>query len=62
MTSARTQVVRYKKDKQTFEVLTNPGSVLKFREGKLGWDKVLATDVVFTNSSRGDRARDGDVM
>jgi len=50
------QLVRYQHGKTKFEVLTKPGSALKYRQGKLGWDKVLMAEAVFTNSSRGDVA------
>lgn len=50
------QIVRYQKGKHKFEVLCKPGLPLQFRENKIGWDKVLMIDMVFTNSSKGDRA------
>ena len=43
------QLVRMKSGKQTFEVMTNPGSVNKYRKGELGIDQVLYTDVIFKN-------------
>lgn len=43
---ANFQVVRYKGAKHTFEVMTKPGTVLKWREGQLGLDNVLMSDVV----------------
>lgn len=54
---ASSQIVRYKHGKTVFEVMTRPGSVLKYRDGKLGWDNVLVADEVFTNSKKGDRAK-----
>lgn len=59
--SSAGQIVRLKKGKQVFEVITNEGSVLKYREGNLGWDKVLVTDVIFKNSSKGDQANETDL-
>jgi len=50
------QVVRYKVGKSNFEILTKPGSVLKYREGKLGWDNVPFADVVYKNQAKGDKA------
>lgn len=44
---ADVQVVKYKVGKQTFEVLTKPGTVLKYRKGLLGsLDNVVLTDDV----------------
>lgn len=40
------QVVRYKSGKLTFEVMTKPGSVLKFRAGQLDFAQVLEADIV----------------
>eukprot|EP00475_Leptophrys_vorax_P043299 TRINITY_DN828_c0_g1_i5.p1 TRINITY_DN828_c0_g1~~TRINITY_DN828_c0_g1_i5.p1 ORF type:complete len:235 (+),score=75.53 TRINITY_DN828_c0_g1_i5:946-1650(+) len=55
------QLVRLKKGKATFEVVTNEGSVLKYREGKLPWNSVLAVDIVFKNFSRGLRASEKEI-
>ena len=43
------QIVRYKKGRVVFEVVTKPGSVRKYRAGKLGWNNVLIADQVFSN-------------
>lgn len=48
-------VVRLIKNKKTFEVLTNHGTVKLFREGKMSISKVTASDEVYKNSSKGDR-------
>jgi hypothetical protein len=40
------QLVRLKRGKNTFEVMTNIGSTEKWREEKLGIDNVLQSDVV----------------
>jgi len=61
MAQSKGQLVRYQQGKQKFEVLTKPGSVLKFRAGKLGWDKVLMADAIFSNLSRGDTASGKDL-
>jgi ribosome maturation protein Sdo1 len=50
------QLVRFKHGKDSFEVLSKPGSVLKYRKGALGWDNVLVSEIVFKNSAKGDRA------
>lgn len=52
-----TQLVRFKRGKHSFEVMTNVGSAQKFRDGKLGLDNVLQADVVWTNQSKGERAK-----
>lgn len=54
---SQTQLVRYKHGKNTFEVMTNVGSVQKYRDQKLGLDNVLQADVVWTNQSKGERAK-----
>ena len=56
------QIVRYKKGKHSFEILTKPGSVRLFLTGKLGWDKVLSADAIFTNSKKGNIARNQDLI
>lgn len=44
---ADVQIVKHKVGKATFEVLTKPGTVLKFRKGQIGSiDNVLMTDDV----------------
>jgi ribosome maturation protein Sdo1 len=50
---AEIQVVKYKSGKLTFEVLTKPGSVLKYRQKVLGsLDNVLISDEVFKNHNK----------
>jgi len=44
------------------EVMTKPGSVLKYRAGKLGFDNVLQSDDIWKNSSKGERAANADLM
>lgn len=46
MAEKKTQLVRYRWGKHTFEVMTQLGSVQKWRDGKLGLDNVLQSDVV----------------
>ena len=62
MRSMATQLVRYKKGKLQVEVMTKPGSVLKYRAGKLGFDNVLQSDDIWKNSSKGERAANADLM
>jgi len=56
------QVVRYKSGKHTFEVMTKPGSVLKYRAGQLGISNVLEADIVFKDLSKGDKASSIDLV
>lgn len=53
---AQSQVIRMKIGKTTFEVLAKPGNAMKYRGGKLGYDKVLLTDEVFTDANKGKKA------
>jgi len=50
------QLVKYKSGTYYFEIATNLGSVLKYRDGKIGWDKVAFTDEIFKNLAKGERA------
>lgn len=59
--SKKPVVVRLKKGKKQFEILVNHGTVEKYREGKLGWNKVAYVDQVYKNSSKGDRATTSDL-
>lgn len=56
MAEKKTQLVRYRWGKHTFEVMTQLGSVQKWRDGKLGLDNVLQSDVIWKNQSKGDKA------
>jgi rRNA metabolism SBDS family protein len=56
------QLVRYKKGKHSFEIMTKPGSVRLFLSGKLGWDKVLSAEAIFTNAKKGNIAREQDLQ
>mmetsp|Transcript_17460 Transcript_17460/g.27311 ORF Transcript_17460/g.27311 Transcript_17460/m.27311 type:complete len:269 (-) Transcript_17460:315-1121(-) len=55
------QLVRLKQGKQTFEVMTNPGSVPKFRKGEVDIGQVLYTDVIFKNHSKAEKASDAEL-
>jgi ribosome maturation protein Sdo1 len=55
-------IVKYKDKKNTFEVLCKPGTVLKYREGKLGIDKVLFAETVFKNYAKGDKPLKSELM
>eukprot|EP01122_Echinamoeba_exundans_P016170 TRINITY_DN8111_c0_g1_i1.p2 TRINITY_DN8111_c0_g1~~TRINITY_DN8111_c0_g1_i1.p2 ORF type:complete len:266 (+),score=84.42 TRINITY_DN8111_c0_g1_i1:30-800(+) len=52
---AEFQIVKCKVGKTTFEVITKPGSALKYKKGQLGFDNVLMSDEVFTDYKKGQR-------
>jgi ribosome maturation protein SDO1 len=54
-------IVKYKAGKSEFEIICKPETVLKYRNGKLSRDKVLISDEIYTNSSRGNRAKEADL-
>lgn len=56
------QLVRYRKDKFSFEIITKPGSVRLYRSNKLSWDKVLVAEAIFINSKKGTIAKDSDLV
>lgn len=56
------QIVRYKVDKQQFEVLVKPETVQKYREGKLGLSNVLFADSIFKNHSKAEKAKEAELQ
>jgi len=57
------QIVKYKDKKLTYEALVKPGTVLQFREGKIAnIDNVLFIDEIFTNYSKGEKAKTADLQ
>ncbi len=54
--------MRLKKGKVHFEVMTHHGAVELWRAQKLGWDKVCTADVVFTDSKKGQRASEAELL
>jgi len=54
--------VRYKVGKDSFEILTKPGAVLKFKDGKLGFGNVLFADEIFADQNKGQRANEPDLI
>lgn len=54
-------LVRFKQGKTSFEVMVKPGSVKKYREGKLSIQDVIETDVIFKNQSKGERVNAADL-
>ena len=51
-------VVKFKKDKNLYEVLTHHGMVEPFKEGKIGWNKVPFADAIYKDSTKGDKYTD----
>jgi len=60
--SQKFQLVRYQKRKKKFEIMTKQGAVTKFKEGKLGFNNVCSTTTIFTNSKKGEQAKESDLM
>jgi len=60
--SQKFQLVRYQKGKKKFEIMTKQGAVTKFKEGKLGFNNVCSTTTIFTNSKKGEQAKESDLM
>jgi ribosome maturation protein SDO1 len=56
------QVVKFKDKKITFELLVKPNTVLQFRSGKIGLDNTLFSDDIFTNYSKGEKAKANDLQ
>ncbi len=52
---------RFSKGKHKFEVITNKGAVLQYRDNKIAFNGVLKMDQVFTNVTRGDIANPRDL-
>jgi len=42
--------------------MTKQGAVTKFKEGKLGFNNVCSTTTIFTNSKKGEQAKESDLM
>jgi len=59
--SQKFQLVRYQKGKKKFEIMTKQGAVTKYKEGKLGFNKVCSTTTIFTNVKKGDQAKEADL-
>jgi len=59
---AANTIVKYKVGKNQFEIICKPGTVQLFRDGKIGYDKVMQADVVFTNASKFLKAGDTELI
>lgn len=59
--SQKFQIVRYQKGKKKFEIMTKPGAVTKYNEGKLGFNKVCSVTTIFTNQKKGEQAKAADL-
>lgn len=57
-----TTLVKYGKGKNTVEILCKKETVIKYRDGKLKKDKILVTDIIYSNSSKGNQAKDKDLI
>eukprot|EP01084_Bolivina_argentea_P005304 10026_1 len=55
------QIVRFSSGKHKFEVITNKGTALQYRDNKIAFNGVLMTDQIFTNVTRGDVANPRDL-
>lgn len=54
--------VRIKKGGSSVEILCKPGSIEKFREGRLGFDNcVMSDDLIFSNAQKMTKAKESDV-
>eukprot|EP00762_Andalucia_godoyi_P001733 ANDGO_07131.mRNA.1 Ribosome maturation protein SDO1 homolog len=54
-------VVKFKSGKHQFEVLAKPNTMALYREGKIGIDNVVAHDVIFKSSSKGEVAPEAEL-
>lgn len=50
------QIIRYKRQKHTFEVLVKPHNYFDFLAGKVTLQDLLFTDVVFSHGVKGEKA------
>ena len=56
------QIVRYKHAKLTFELMTNPGSVRKWRKQEISnINDVIQSDIIFKNQSKAEKANAADL-
>ncbi|CAL6004583.1 Shwachman-Bodian-Diamond_protein-like protein [Hexamita inflata] len=61
--SQKTQVVSFKLDKLTFEIICKQDAAFLFRENPMiGLDKVLASDQIFTDAKKGELASAADIQ
>jgi len=62
MSKGSFQVVKYKDGKSSFELMTKPGTALKWREGKMvNLSDVLFSEEIYSDQSKGDRANEADL-
>lgn len=55
-------VVKIKKGGVSLEILCKPGTVEKYRDGKIGFDNcVLSDEMIFSNSQKMTRAKESDI-
>ncbi len=56
-------IARLESGGHKFEILIDPEAAQEFREsGEIDWDEALATEGVWSDSAKGDRASDDAVL
>lgn len=59
--SSQFQLVKFSKNGVNVEVICKPGMVTKYREGKCGLNDCLVDDRIYSDSSKGDVAKEADL-
>lgn len=54
-------VVKYKKNGVSLEVLTIPGTMRPYRDGKIKIENVLASEQIFSNAAKLEKAKEADI-
>lgn len=54
-------VVKYKKNGVSLEVLTIPGTMRPYRDGKIKIENVLASEQIFSNAAKLEKAKEVDI-
>jgi len=55
------QIVQYQKGRRKFEIITKPGAVIKYKEGKLGFNNVCSTYTIYKNARKLENATEADL-
>ena len=56
MSTENTSVVKYKSGKNRYEIVITRGTHKDFKDGKLPINKIVETEIIFTNAEKGTRA------
>eukprot|EP01129_Flabellula_baltica_P009761 TRINITY_DN4046_c0_g1_i1.p1 TRINITY_DN4046_c0_g1~~TRINITY_DN4046_c0_g1_i1.p1 ORF type:complete len:252 (-),score=62.25 TRINITY_DN4046_c0_g1_i1:28-783(-) len=56
------QIVKLKVNRNTFEIISQPGKPVLFRRGQLSLPECLESDDIWVNFKKGDRASESDLM